>query len=143
MKKLILLVLIAFPFFTGCSDDGFTNNNPYLPNYNFSIDINMELPLYSQLQFPSNPVLINQAGIGINGVIVMNTGNNYVAYEASCPNQELSPCSAMTINGIMAVCPCDEAEYGLLNGGQSAGKKYTLKPYRVSVSGPNMIRVYN
>ena len=137
-----ILVILLFPILFGCSNDRINNNNRYLPSYNFSIDINMDLPLYTNLQFTANPVYIDQAGIGINGVFVMNTGAGYVAYEATCPNQEISSCSAMTLNGINAVCPCDEAEYSLFNG-QSEGQEYPLKQYRVDIISANMIRVSN
>jgi nitrite reductase/ring-hydroxylating ferredoxin subunit len=59
----------------------------------------------------------------------------------ACPNQELSSCSTMTIDGINVVCPCDEAEYSLFSG-QSPGKQYPLKQYRVEVNG-NSLLVYN
>ncbi|OIQ17644.1 MAG: hypothetical protein BM557_08105 [Flavobacterium sp. MedPE-SWcel] len=139
--RYVFLVLL-FPILFGCSSNSINNNNRYLPNYNFSIDINMELPLYTNLQFTGNPVFIDQAGIGINGVFVMNTGGGYVAYEASCPNQELDSCSAMSLDGIMAVCPCDDVEYSLF-GGQAAGVEYPLKQYRVQVIGNGVIRVFN
>ncbi|WP_240339612.1 Rieske (2Fe-2S) protein [Flavobacterium arcticum] len=102
----------------------------------------MDLPLYTNLQFTANPVYIDQAGVGITGIFVMNTGSGYVAYESTCPNQEIASCSAMTLNGIMAVCPCDESEYSLFNG-QSEGKEYPLKQYRVDVINPSLIRVSN
>ncbi len=47
----------------------------------------------------------------------------------------------MTIEGLNAVCPCDEAEYSLFTG-QSEGKQYPLKQYRVEVNG-NTLLVYN
>ena len=137
-----ILVILLVPVLFGCNNDDINNNNKYLPNYNFSIDINMDLPLYTNLQFTGNPVYVDQAGIGITGVFVMNTGGGYTAFEATCPNQEISSCSAMTLNGINAVCPCDGAEYSLFNG-QSPGQKYPLKPYRVDVFSANMIRVSN
>lgn len=142
MKKYLLLLLLL-PFISGCDSDDYSNNNPYLPNYNFSIDLDLNLPLYTELQFPSNPVVINQAGIGINGVIVMNTGNNFVAFENSCPNQELSNCSILELDGIIAICPCDNAEYNLYSNGQAQGKKYPLKPYRVEILSQTAIRIYN
>ncbi|HYD91604.1 MAG TPA: hypothetical protein VEA37_08985, partial [Flavobacterium sp.] len=78
MRKYILLFL-AVSLTLSCNNDDFRSNNRYLPNYNFSIDINMDLPLYNQLKFTANPVLITQAGIGINGVIVTNTGSGFSA----------------------------------------------------------------
>lgn len=142
MKKYLLL-LFAVALLSSCSNDDYNNNNKYLPNYGFSINIDMNLPLYTQLQYTSSPVYIGQAGIGIRGIIVMNTGGGFVAYEASCPNQELSSCSTLEINGINAVCPCDEVEYNLFTGLANADVQYPLKPYRVEIISENVIRVYN
>jgi len=142
MKKYIFFLFIL-PLFFACSNDEFNNRNPYLPSYNFSIPIDMSLPLYSNLQFIANPVRITTAGIGINGVIVINTGSGYRAFEASCPNQAITDCSVLQINGIMAKCPCDDVEYSLLTGQQNAGLNYNLKEYRVEVLSSTAIRVYN
>jgi nitrite reductase/ring-hydroxylating ferredoxin subunit len=144
MKKYILL-LVAIAFFSACDNDNYSNNNKYLPNYNFSIDIDLDLPLYTDLRFPGNKVRISQAGIGINGVIVMNTGSGYAAYEASCPNQPLTSCSGLTLNGINAVCNCDQVSYSLYTGlpNDGADVHYPLKPYRVEILGDTAIRIYN
>jgi nitrite reductase/ring-hydroxylating ferredoxin subunit len=138
MKKYFLL-LIAFPIFFGCSTNSTSNNNPYLPNYTVNLDINMNLPAYSNLKYVSNGVYISNQGV--RGIIVFNSGSGYNAFDAACPNQALSSCSTMTINGIYAVCACDSAEYSLFSG-QSTGKQYPLKQYRVEVNG-NLLHVYN
>lgn len=128
----------------GCDKDDYRNNNRYLPNYNFSVDINMDLPLYNQLNFISSPVIIYQDGVGINGVIVMNTGGGtFKAFEASCPNQDLSSCSALTLKDIMAVCNCDQVEYSLFTGQANAKVEFTLKEYRVQQISANILRVSN
>ena len=138
MKKYFFL-LIAFPMLFGCSSNTINNNNPYLPNYTFTIDINMNLPAYSSLLYPSNAIYY--PGQGVRGIIVFNTGSGYTAFDAACPNQSLSGCSTMTIKGINSICACDNAEYSLFTG-QSAGKQYPLKQYRAEVNG-NVLRVYN
>jgi nitrite reductase/ring-hydroxylating ferredoxin subunit len=138
MKKYFLL-LIAFPMLFSCSTNSISNNNPNLPNYTVNLDINMNLPAYSNLKYVSNAVYIS--GQGARGIIVFNSGSSYNAFDAACPNQALSSCSTMTINGIYAVCACDSAEYSLFSG-QSAGKQYPLKQYRVEVNG-NLLHVYN
>lgn len=138
MKKYFFL-LIAFPMLFGCTSNSINNNNPYLPNYTFTIDINMNLPSYSSLMYPSNAIYY--PGQGVRGIIVFNTGSGYTAFDAACPNQALSSCSTMTIKGINSLCACDSAEYSLFTG-QSAGKQYPLKQYRVEVNG-NVLRVYN
>jgi nitrite reductase/ring-hydroxylating ferredoxin subunit len=146
MKK-YFLILIVFPLLFGCSTNSTNNNNPYLPNYTVNLDVNMSLPQYSDLKFVSNGVYVT--GQGVRGVFVFNTGSGYVAFDAACPNQALSSCSTMTFKKIddqridrtNVVCACDNAQYSLFSG-QSAGKEYPLKQYRVEVNG-NLLRVYN
>ena len=139
MKKYIIL-LVALVFIMGCDKDDYTSTNKYLPDYSFKVEVNTDLPLYGQLKFPSNPVRINVVGAGINGIIVTNTGSgNYAAFEASCPNQQLSNCSVLTINGILAKCPCDGVEYSLLTGDATSDVQYPLKRYRVQAVGSNII----
>lgn len=133
---------MALPFFAACSSDDYNYNNPYLPNnYSFSLDLDLNLPAYSPLQFTGNAVLIS--GYGIHGVIVMNTGGGFNAYEATCPNQNISSCSDMEINGINAVCPCDDVEYSLFTGLPDADLQYSLMPYRIEILSSTYIRVYN
>lgn len=137
MKK-HLLILLLLPLLFGCDSGNFNNKNPYIPNYSFSVAINMSLPQYSNLQFPSNAVFVSAQGINI---IVFNTGSGFNAYDATCPNQSITSCSTMVISGINARCNCDSALYSLFTG-QSPGKEYPMKPYRVEVNG-SVLRVYN
>lgn len=142
MKK--YFSFLVFVFLWSCNGDNFNNNNPYLPNVNFSVDINTSFPSYNALQFPSNPVYIAITGAGVQGIIVMKTGggNSYVAWEASCPNQYPTTCSRLTISGSNAKCSCDTFLYSLFTGLCDQKNKYSLKPYRVEANG-NIIRVYN
>lgn len=143
MKKCFAVLFLAIVVFIGCSkDDDNRNNNPYLPSYNFSINIDMSLNQYASLQFTGNAVYANQAGAGINDIIIMNTGSGFTAFEATCPNQPITTCSFMEIDGINAICPCDDAEYSLFTG-LAPGKQYSLKPYRITVVSPTYIRVSN
>lgn len=138
MKKISLLLLIGILFYS-CSDS-VSNNNPYIPNYTFSTTINTNLAQFSNLKYVSNAVFINQPGVGVKGVYVFNTGSGYNAFDAACPNQTLSDCSTLTLNGIKLVCPCDKEEYNLFSGQSTL--KYPLKQYRVEVNN-NIIRIYN
>ncbi|PKB16252.1 hypothetical protein [Flavobacterium sp. 5] len=137
MKKYILLLIIA-PFFLGCSNNENSSKNPYVPNYSFSVDLNMNLPLYSNLKSAGNAIYYADAGV--KGLIVFYTGTTYNAFDAACPNQDLSDCSTMTIKGINAICACDKIEYNLFTG-QGSGT-YPMKQYRVQVTG-DVIRIYN
>ena len=140
MKKFIFLLVL--PFLMGCDKENFNNNNPFLPNYNFSVNINMALPQFSNLQFPSNAVYIDNGSAGVRGIFVFNTGSGYVAFDAACPNQALSSCSTMTLSGINAVCACDGASYSMFTG-QAPGMQYPMKQYRVEQIDAVSLRVYN
>jgi len=137
MKKSVWLSVL-FLVFLSCSDNGPVNTNPFIPNYTFTVDINMSLPSYSKLLYPSNAVYY--AGKGVKGLIVFNTGSGYNAFDAACPNQTPSTCSPMTIDGIDAVCSCDNKTYSLFSGQGSL--QYPMKQYRVEVNG-NVLRIYN
>lgn len=144
MKKIVALLAIIV-LFISCSSDNVRYKNPYIPDYGFSINIDANLPLYSGLLSAVNPILITNENVGANGIIVMKISDtDYRAWEANCPNQYLSACSRMVINGVNAKCPCDEIEYSLFNGvGIDGQGEYMMKPYRVDVLGKNLIRVSN
>ena len=143
MRKYILLI-IASLFFLGCSDNENSNKNPYIPNYTFSVDLNLNLPLYSNLKSPGNGIYYSGQSAGAKGIIVFNIGNNnYNAFDAACPNQEISSCSTMTIKGINALCACDNKEYNLFTGQGDATVTYPMKQYRVQVISETQIRIYN
>jgi nitrite reductase/ring-hydroxylating ferredoxin subunit len=137
MKKSVWLSVLFLIFFS-CSDNGPINTNPFIPNYTFTVDVNMNLPSYSKLLYPSNAVYY--AGKGVKGLIIFNTGSGYNAFDAACPNQTPSTCSPMTIDGIDAVCSCDNKTYSLFSGQGSL--QYPMKQYRVEVNG-NVLRIYN
>ena len=134
----------------GCDTNAPINNNPYLPNYAVNVNINLNLPQYYALSIPINAIYFPDQGI--RGLFVFNTGSGYVAFDAACPNQELSTCSTMSfkkldpadplkIDKTTVICSCDNAEYSLFSG-QSKGVAYPLKQYRVTVYG-NVLKVYN
>ncbi len=141
MKKFIALFIFSAIVFA-CGKDEIRNVNPFLPNYRFAYDINTNLPLYNGLRNNGSPIAINVEGVGINGIIVMKiSDNNYVAWDAACPNMYPGMCDRLEITGINAKCPCDDLEYSLYTG-VGPGAQYTLKPYLVQAAGDN-VRVTN
>ncbi|MFH6995229.1 Rieske (2Fe-2S) protein [Flavobacterium sp. FlaQc-48] len=137
MKKFWVLIVFVSVLFS-CSDNGISNKNPYIPSYAVNLSVDMNLPAYSNLKFVSNGVIV--PNYGAKGIIIFNAGSGYNAFDAACPNQAITSCNAMTLNGINAVCSCDKTEYSLFTG--LGGKEYPLKQYRVEVSG-TVIHVYN
>jgi nitrite reductase/ring-hydroxylating ferredoxin subunit len=115
--------------------------NPYLEDIGFSIQVNMDLPEYSQLKFANNSVLVHN--IGIKGVIIFYSGSTYVAYEASDPNHFPTTCSQMVPNQFTCKCTCEENKYSLYDGQVISGEgQYPMKPYHITQNG-NMLRIYN
>jgi len=140
MKKILPLFLVL-TLLLSCSENNVRNNNPFLPDYAFSLSIDTNLPLYTNLQFAGNVMLIDQPNAGIRGVILYNSGSGYLAYDAACPNQYLAACSTLKLLGIEITCPCDGAKYSIFNG-TSPGLQYPLKQYRTEVNG-KVVKVFN
>ncbi|NUY81513.1 hypothetical protein HUK80_11440 [Flavobacterium sp. MAH-1] len=138
MKRFLPLLLIVFLF--GCDDSNFNNHNPYIANQHFSVDVNLSLPAYNDLNYPGNAAYVG--GTTARGIYVFCISDgNYTAYDAACPNQAASSCSTLQKQGIVAVCPCDDAEYNFYTG-RAPGMEYPMKPYRVQYLG-GVVRVYN
>jgi len=137
-KKVLFIFLILSLF--SCKKKQ-VYNNPYLEDVSFSISINMDLPEYAPLKYANNSVLVHN--IGLNGVIVFNTGTGYNAFEASDPNHYPSSCSTMQPNQFTCKCDCEDNTYSLHTGQLTHGNgEYSLKAYHISQSG-NSLRISN
>ena len=143
MKKYLSFIL-PMMFLCACSSDDARTSNPNLLDINFQFQLDMTLPQYSSLQFPSNPIYVNGPNYGNKGVIVINTGNSFRAFDASDPNHPPSTCSILAINGIEGVCNCgDDNTYNLFTGQPtSSDLRYPLLEYRVEQNG-NILLVSN
>lgn len=140
MKNLIIVQALVLLLFSCDSGGTFNNKNPNIPNYSFNLEIDMSLPGNSNLQFASNHIV--NYSVGARGIVVFNTGNNFVAFDLACPNIPYANCETpMEIDGIEAICECDDTTYNLFSG-QGTGQEYAMKQYRTSVEG-NIVIVYN
>lgn len=114
MKRVLFLVLVLFSL--SCSNDR-TNRNPYLQDIGFRFDLNLNLPTYSPLTNPFNPIYVANNTAGLRGIFVVNIGSDqFMAWEASCPNHVPNECSTMILDGQNVVCSCEGYEYNLING---------------------------
>ena len=143
MKLKILLVFIVMCL-SSCADDDARQNNPNLLNVQFSIDLNLSFPQYSQLNFSGNAIYVFGPDLGNDGIIVVNTGSGFVAWDASDPNLIPANCTRLVISGLTAsnTCPSPNS-YSLVTGQPlEDGLRYSLLNYRVS-EGSGSIRVFN
>ena len=142
IRNAYILALLLTVF--ACTSDDSRNNNPFLVDLGFQMDLNTNLPQYSNLNFPGNFVIV--PNVGLRGAVVYNFNNSqYVAYELSDPNHSPNSCSTLEISGIEATCPCtnDINKYNILTGQPIEGDgQYGLKAYRVERNGAT-IRISN
>lgn len=141
MKKFSLILFLT-ALLSGCSGEDNYRGNPNLPDLNFRLPLNLNFAEYNNLQFAGNHYVTYN--YGVKGIVVYNiNGSQFVAFELSDPNHPPSSCSAMTVDGILASCGCDENVYNIITGELSEGEgQYTMKPYRVERSG-NTLEIYN
>ncbi len=121
-----------------CSSDDNRASNPNLPTFDFAVEVNLNLPQFSDLKFDFNSETITNDGVGIKGVVIFNIGNEqYTAFELSDPNILPSDCSALRINGANAASNCgNDNEYSLITGQQLKGEGgFPLFAYRINRNG--------
>ena len=138
------LYIACFVFLFTCSNSTENENCKYLLSVSFTRNINLSLPEYSQLQFACNSIYIPNLG-GNKGVIVANTGADFLAWDATDPNHIPSDCSRLINSNLEATCGCEEGNtYSLVNGYALKGKVLPcgLKNYRVEKTG-NMLYISN
>lgn len=148
MKKHLLLLLII-GLILSCSDDDKVRNNPNLFDTNVDLRLNLNLPQYTPLKFPSNPVLIQ--GYGNGGIVLMQNGSgSYVGYDAADPNHpRKEECPAMKVDGLRLKCDCEGNQYDLFTGNfleneeSSEELEYTLYRYRVRATDGGFLEVSN
>ena len=138
LKKLKIIVVVAFVLM-GCSkSNNYDASCNFLADINIVTSLNLNLSQYNPLTFPSNPVYVPNIGNG--GVIVNNTGIGYVAFDAADPNHVFSECSILSIDGIEAVCSCENNKYNLVTGQpmENPELRCSLKPYFVESNGNSL-----
>ena len=134
---------IKYLFFLGLIISCVKNIDDSRCNFLLDLDIyyevNLNLPQYNELNFISNSVYIPNVGNG--GIIIVNSGTGYLAWDAADPNHTNLPCSVLTISGLEATSSCAEQNTYSLITGQSIGVALTcsLKPYRVDSNGNILI----
>ncbi|WP_430411488.1 hypothetical protein [Kordia sp.] len=146
MKRFLILCCVLTTFLSCNNDDGGINSNPYIPNALVQFQINLNLPQFDNLSFAGGSTYIGNGG-GVRGFFVFNlSGDQFLAWEASCPNHIPSSCSTMEINGVLAMCDCEDYEYSLANGQLlnpvEGADSFPMVNYRISKSG-NVLTVSN
>lgn len=130
MKNPLFAIVMSL-LFLNCSSDDEIRENPYLPNQNVNVQLDLNLPQYDRLNFPGSHVILQH--VGINGIVVYNMNNTlYSAFELTDPNHPIQDCSILQVEGAEAHCSCNDGNiYDIITGQQQAGEGgYSLKQYR-------------
>ncbi|MGO2101877.1 Rieske (2Fe-2S) protein [Psychroflexus halocasei] len=144
MFKKVLLIFSLLIALTSCESDDERRNNPNLVDLNVDLQISLNLPQFIDLNYPGNAVYVGTQGN--LGIIIVNTGNDFLAWDAADPN--LLPnqnCARLEINGLNAESECEQLNvYSLATGQPISGENliYPLYQYRVVQSG-DIIQIYN
>jgi len=144
-KNIINLTSLLIFIFISCSKNS-VDRNPFLPELDFEFTINLNLPLYNNLKFTGGSVLLKD--FGHKGIILYNlNNNNYLAWEASCPNHKPNSCSRTKIISSLTECQCENYQYSLatgqlLNPSLDDTNQYPMINYGVRISGNNLV-IYN
>lgn len=127
----------------GCTDDV----DQIVPYAKVRIDVNLDLPQFSSLNYSGNAIIFPNAGYNNNGVIIFRLGDDFYAFDATCP-QHVETKTAITLengdsgsNG-QATCSYCKVTYSLYSYG-TASKGYPLKQYSISKTGATSFYVYN
>ena len=120
-------ITLALLLLLGCGKDKI-ERNPYLAPVRFNVNLNLNLPGFDNLRYAGGGQSIRQGGI--NGLLVFNlNGNDFLAWEATCPNHPIRDCSDLSITGVLAECSCEGFEYSLATGQLLNPKEGTKNPY--------------
>lgn len=142
-------LIILFTVFISSSCNK-RNDENMVPNVPVNIRINMELPLYYNLQFPGNYIYLNGGNKGIT--LFHGFDGEYYATDRTCPYQPFEECSRVELDsnftfrcgathqGAFQKCCDSKFQYdGFLSNGPSI---YGLRVYRVFRSG-NILDISN
>jgi nitrite reductase/ring-hydroxylating ferredoxin subunit len=134
MKK--LLFICSFLLIFSCENDGTNEFCDIISNQT----INLANPEFINLQVPAGWAYANGS---TKGIVIYRLGNSYRAFSRECP---LETCANRMVveNDIKLVCPCDDAEFSILDGSpQTAGVTESVCEFKVSQGGSSVLNVTN
>lgn len=133
----IIALIIVSVIYTSCNDT--QSSSSCMPKSSVSAAYNLNLPLYNTLLTPNSYVELSADGTnGGRGIIIVNTGSGYRAYDRNAPHICPTTNSTLTVeNSSVVVCPEDDSQWLLLTGQplNDTTDGYALYQYTVTQSG--------
>lgn len=135
----ILTIIIFIGFISCFDDDGQKSCNP---EYVVSTSININLPLYSQVE-NVGWTYVGGEGTGTMGIILVKTTSGYKAFDRNAPHICPMPNSRLeVIDDIKIFCPYDEAEWILQTGQPISIADRPPRTYTAVRTG-DIVNIYN
>jgi hypothetical protein len=132
--KSALYILFALFFFSTCN-----TKDDYIQEVYVNINIDLNLPEYSDLQVSGNSIFIEG---GVEGIIIYHgIGNDYKVYDRNCSYEPSLSCSQIdSVDAGIAYCGCCTSAFLLSNDASvlNSPALLPLKKYYWTFSGSQM-----
>jgi len=132
--KLAFYILSTLLFFSSCN-----TKDDYIQEVYVNINIDLNLPEYSDLQVSGNSIFIEG---GVEGIIIYHgVGNDYKVYDRNCSYQPSLSCSQIdSVDAGIAYCGCCSSAFLLSNDASvlNSPALLPLKKYYWTLSGSQM-----
>lgn len=140
----ILLVFSALITYLSCGNREETAN--CFPNQIISVQLNLSLPAYNNLQNAGGWMYISEQQSGTRGLIITRiSSTEFKIYDRNAPH--LCPDAQTTLeveNGSIVICRKDNAKWFLNTGGPAEKSPFALKQYFYTHNpSSNIINIYN
>lgn len=138
----ILLIFSALNMFSTCGNREETVS--CFPNQIISIQININLPAYNNLQTIGGWIYINEQQSGTRGLIIVRTTSGFKIYDRNAPH--ICPDTSTTLevkDNIKITCPKDGAEWILLTGEPVKVSQLAPKTYHYTYDASGNLSIYN
>ncbi|MBS7332865.1 MAG: hypothetical protein KIG88_04630 [Weeksellaceae bacterium] len=135
LNKVLFILFVSFTF--SCNtDDGAVS---CVPMTTVSRTINLNLPLYVNLNNPGGWIYLEGVNTGTRGLIVVNTGVGFKAYDRNAPH--ICPTAKTTIqviDDIKMYCEEDGSEWILTTGQPTKVANRAPRTYEAVRSGDQL-----
>ena len=137
--KLALSILSILFIFSTCN-----TKDDYIQEVYVNINVDLNLPEYSNLQASGNSIFIDG---GVEGIIIYHgVGNYYKVYDRNCSYEPSLACSVIdSVNTGFAYCGCCPSMFSLEEDGvtRNGPALLPLKSYNLSLGNNNILRIFN
>ena len=137
--KLALYILSILFIFSTCNTE-----DDYIQEVFVNINVDLNLPEYSNLQASGNSIFIEG---GVEGIIIYHgVGSDYKVYDRNCSYEPSLSCSKIdSVDAGIAYCGCCTSAFLLSNDANvlNSPALLPLKAYNWSLGNNNILRIFN